>query len=265
VDDGEAPPRIWTHRIWNQLRAEEGRSTPLNASTQHYSGRVLDHPVFKTFLLFGVLIFALSGVLEAINRGYDMWGRLILAFLSGIGGGTIRDLLIGGDRIPFYYVKDLTYPLGILLVVLGASLVTAIYRDAHRSEAFKKTKNYADIVGFAVLATAGAQIAVAYNMPWYWAPVCAALTCAGGGMLRDIVINQEPKTFKGVIYEEAAIVGALVFLAGLFIADHFEGSPLPVYLSVAACLFTVIAIRVVVYRHDIKYPRLPLLHKAPAR
>lgn len=261
VNGGEPPPRIWTHAVWNQLSASEGLSTPLNPATQHYSARVLEHPAFKAFMVFGVMVFALSGVLEAINRGYDLWGRLTLAFLSGIGGGTLRDLLIGGDRIPFYYVKDLTYPLGILLVVLGASVITAIFQDAHKSRIFKQTKNYADIIGFAALATAGAQIAVASNLPWYWAPICAALTCAGGGMLRDIVINQEPKTFKGVIYEEAAVIGALVFLAGLFIADHFEGTALPVYLSVAACLVTIIALRVVVYKFDIKYPRLALIHR----
>ncbi|WP_083908717.1 TRIC cation channel family protein [Thioalkalivibrio thiocyanodenitrificans] len=264
IDGAETPPRIWTHMIWNQLRAEDGEYTPLSAATQHYSARVMAHPAFEAFVLFGVLVFALSGVLEAINRGYDMWGRLILAFLSGIGGGTLRDLLIGGDRIPFYYVKDLSYPLGILLVVVGASVVTSIFQGSHKSRAFKQTKNYADIVGFSVLATAGAQIAVASNMPWYWAPICAALTCAGGGMLRDIVINQEPKTFKGVIYEEAAVVGALVFLAGMFVADRFEGSAIPVYLSVAVCVLVIIAIRVAVHKFDIKYPRLQIFHKARA-
>lgn len=56
----------------------------------------------------------------------------------------------------------------------------------------------------------GAMLALAAGMAWFWAPICAALSCAGGGVLRDVLVNQEPHTFKGVIYEEAAIVGGLV-------------------------------------------------------
>ena len=107
-----------------------------------------------------------------------------------------------------------------------------------------------------MLAATGALIAVAVNLAWFWIPVMAALTCAGGGMLRDIVINQEPKTFKGVIYEEAAIVGALVFLFGLLIANHFEESPVPVYASLLAGIVVTGAIRVIVHRYDLRYPRL---------
>eukprot|EP01037_Dinobryon_pediforme_P040746 gene40746-50064_t len=177
---------------------------------------------FKVLVYLGVFTFALSGVLEAINRHYDLWGRLILAFLSGVGGGTLRDLIIGGDRLPFYYVKDITYPLGILIVVLITTVIVLMYEDAPQSKTFKTIKKYADILGFSMLAITGAVISISAGLPWFWAPICAALTCAGGGMLRDIVINQEPSTFKGVIYEEAAIVGALFLVGGLMISNHFE-------------------------------------------
>ena len=261
LEDEHATPQIWTHQIWNELQADDGKKPPLTAATQHYASNIMSHPVFKAFVLMGVLIYALSGVLEAIRRHYDMWGRLILAFLSGIGGGTLRDLLIGDERLPFYYVKDLSYPLGILIVVLAASFISSLYHDAHNSQRFKLIKNYADIIGFSLLATTGAMVALSSGIDWYWVPVCAALTCAGGGMLRDIVINQEPMTFRGVIYEEVAIITALIFLGCLFIANHFEGTPVPVFISVMVMLFSTLAFKFAIMRYKVKYPRLAILHR----
>jgi len=248
--------QIWTYQIMNELKQQDQKSTPLTQATQFYASNITDTLAFKILIYFGVFIFALSGSLEAINRKYTLWGRLILAFLSGVGGGTLRDLLIGADRIPFYYVKDIVFPLGILLVVLISTLIVAIYKDAPQSEAFKKIKKYADILGFSVLAITGAMISISAGLPWFWAPICAALTCAGGGMLRDILINQEPITFKGVIYEEAAIVGALFLVSGLMIANHFEHTPMPVYISIIFSIVLIICLRLAIYRFHWHYPKI---------
>jgi len=207
--------------------------------------------------MIGILTFALSGVLEAINRGYDLWGRLVLAFISGLGGGAMRDILIGGDRYPLAFTKNITLLSGILLIVLISIIVTIFKRDLHHSKTFKKVKLFADIVGFAVLATAGAMIAIISNLHWLWAPICAALSCAGGGMLRDIVLNNEPATFKGVIYEEIAVIGAVIFVFGLMIfANPLEHHAVPVYWSIAASLGVMIVLRILIARYNIKYPKI---------
>jgi len=247
---------IWTHGVWEQLNDADGAESPIHVSTRHYVSNVTSSTAFYFLLCFGVFTFALSGVLEAINRGYDVWGRLILAFLSGLGGGTLRDFLIGGDRLPPTYIKDLTMPTGILIVVLLASVATAIYRDVHHTKAFKIIKLCADIVGFSVLAIAGAMFSISAGLPWLWAPICAALSCAGGGMLRDIVVNQEPSTFKGIFYEEIAVFGALVFIAGLMIANTFEQTPMPVYTTVIASMLVIAICRVLVYRYKLRYPKI---------
>jgi uncharacterized membrane protein YeiH len=83
----------------------------------------------------------------------------------------------------------------------------------------------------------------------------AALTCAGGGMLRDIVINQEPVTFKGVIYEEAAIIGGLFIVAGLFLSNYFEHSSLPEYITIFSGMALIASLRLIVYRYDLRYPK----------
>lgn len=254
-ESGSREQKIWTHRIWNQLQELDKGSTPITPAVKYYLENTTLNIYFKLLVFFGVFTYALSGVLEAIDRNYDMWGRLILAFMSGVGGGTLRDLIIGGDRIPFYYVKDFYYPLGIILVVLAASSLSLIYPNMHKTVAFKQVKKYADVFGFSALAIVGASIALVSNMPWYWAPVLAALTCAGGGMLRDIVINQEPATFKGVIYEEAAVVGAILLIMGLNFSGYFEHSPLLVYLSVALSFSIIVVLRILIYKFDIHYPR----------
>ncbi len=74
-------------------------------------------------------------------------------------------------------------------------------------------------------------------------------------MLRDIVINQEPSTFKGVIYEEAAVIGALFLVAGLMIANQFEYTPLPVYLSIALSIALIICLRLAIYKYHWRYPK----------
>jgi uncharacterized membrane protein YeiH len=206
-------------------------------------------------VFFGVFTYALSGVLEAIQRRYDLWGRTVLAFLSGIGGGTIRDLIIGGDRIPFYYVRDYHYPLGIFCVVLLSSLLVWRYPNAYESSTFKSVKKYSDVFGFSCLAVAGAIYAIVADMQWFWVPVLAALTCAGGGALRDIVINQEPHTFRGVIYEEAAILGGIFIILGLLIANRFEHYVLPVYVTIFGALALIILLRLAIYKYDLRYPK----------
>jgi NitT/TauT family transport system substrate-binding protein len=255
VNPHSNPEKMWTHSIWNELQKQEGSAPIFTVATKHYLKNISLSPIFKIFVYFGVFVYALSGVLEAIHRNYDLWGRLILAFLSGIGGGTIRDLIIGGERLPFYYVKDPTYPTGIALVVVLASILVAFFPKADQKDKFKKVKKYSDMIGFSCLAVAGAVYAILADMPWYWVPALAALTCAGGGALRDIVINLEPHTFKGMIYEEAALLGGVFIVLGLWVANSFEHSATPVLVTIVGSTLFILAIKWVIDKYNIKYPQ----------
>jgi uncharacterized membrane protein YeiH len=250
------PSLLWTHSIWAQLQKEDGRAKPLTEATRFYVTEIVKSQWFKLLIYLSAFTFALSGTLEGINRNYDLWGRLILALLSGLGGGTLRDIVIGGERLHFYYVQDIVYPTGILLIVLAVSIIGIRYHGFHHSALLKVIKKYTDIIGFAGLATLGAMLALAAGMPWFWAPICGALSCAGGGMLRDVLVNQEPHTFKGVIYEEAAVIGGLILTAGLFISNYFESSSTPVLLTVIFTFFFLISLRLIIYKYNITYPAI---------
>lgn len=250
------PSTLWTHTVWDELQKQDGRQSPLTEATRFYVTEIVKSHWFKFLIYLSAFTFALSGTLEGINRNYDLWGRLVLAFLSGLGGGTLRDIIIGGDRLDFFYVKDVVFPTGILMIVVAASVIGMRYQNFHHTEAFKSIKKYTDIVGFAGLATLGAMLSLAAGKAWFWAPICAALSCAGGGMMRDVLINQEPHTFKGVIYEEAAVIGGLVLTIGLFISNYHESSSIPVLLTVAFTFFFLIVLRLVIYKYDLQYPEV---------
>lgn len=253
---------IWTYRVLNELDDDSAPSiyTP---PTLHYVEQFASHRAFKLLVYFGVFIFALKGLLEAINRGYDIWGRIALAMLSGVGGGTLRDLIIGGDRQPFYYVTDVTYTSGILAVVVVVSALVWWLPTLPETRLFQAVKTYSEMIGFSCLATTGAVIAVSAGMPWFWIPVCAALTCAGGGMLRDIVINREPLTFRGVVYEEVAIIGGLVMAAGLYLANSYEHSAEPVWISVGGSILVIFVIKLLVHHYDWRYPTRDAIQESP--
>ena len=245
---------IWTYEVIDSLKMSQGNGHIYSPSTMYYVNQFVSHFWFKVLVFFGTFVFALNALLDAINRGYDLWGRVVLAMLGGVGGGTLRDIIIGLERQPFFYVSDVRYPLGILIVVCIVSLAVWMKPNLPGTRGFKLLRNYSDMIGFSFLAITGAVIAINANMPLYWAPICAALSCAGGGMLKDIVINKEPVTFRGAINEEVAVVGALILVGGLYISNEYEHSPEPVWLSVGGCIGLVFAIKWLIHTYGWRYP-----------
>ncbi len=253
---------IWTHQVWNVIRTTTGRDHLLTDATLYYASRIFHSELFFMFTLFGIVNFAMSGVIEALNRGYDLWGRLILAAVSGLGGGTIRDLLIGQEGALFY-VLDPTIPLSIAAMVLLVSGIAVPFPDVHQAAAVRRLKSVTDILGFAVLAIVGAQVAISANLPLIWVPFCAALTCAGGGALRDIATNSQPRTFQGVIYEEIAVVGGVVYVTLLVLLQENEHNATPTIVSALSAMIVMAFLRTLVQMYDLKYPAWLLARRAP--
>ena len=214
-------------------------------------------------MLFGIAVAlcALSSILVAVELGYDFWGRLVFGFTASLGGGTIRDLLIGGDRLPFVYTRDPTFMSEILIITAVVSVLSATRAGFHQSRGFQAVKRYTDIIGFTLLATTGACVAVASRLEWFWVPLCAALTCAGGGALRDLAAHRYPNTFRGVIFEEIAMAGGLVLVAGLYFAHRFSNDSVPVDVPITVAGAFIAITRLIVVKKDIRYPT-KLLFKA---
>lgn len=236
----EAPP-FWTHQVWNDIEEKRHGRVILEDATRHYADVVFAGALFSGFLFFGIMNAALSGVLAAVDEGFDLWGRLMLAGLSAVGGGTLRDVILGRGA-PMFYIDDPVIPLGILALVLAISATDAVFGDLYKTASVQRIKHISDTIGFVVLTIAGAQLAISIDIALIWVPLMGALTCAGGGMLRDIACGRVPASFSGQLYEEISLLGAAVYLIGLILLQD-EHSSLSVYVSGATAVVIMVVLR----------------------
>jgi len=172
----------------------------MTPATRHALFQVTQYPLFIALVDIGILMFALSGALMGIERGYNIWGRLLVATLPALGGGALRDLMIGGARLPQTFIADPSLPLAILGIVLLSSMLIALFPAWVKTPTFARIMLVASVTGSAVIATNGAVVALIADVPWIWVPVFAAISCSGGGLLLDIVSSVPPRSFRGVCW-----------------------------------------------------------------
>jgi uncharacterized membrane protein YeiH len=191
--------------------------------------------------LFGVAVFAVSGALAAGHRGFDWVGVFILAILTAIGGGTLRDVLL--DREIIFWIANPIY----IQVILGAAAATLLYTRFFRPP--YKSLLYADALGLALFSILGAQVAEATTSSATIIILMGAITGAAGGILRDLVLNEVPLLCRQSepIYSVTAVAGIAVYL----LAKHVSVS------QDAALLLGVVVIaglRIAAIRWQIRLP-----------
>ena len=156
--------------------------------------------------LIGTFVFALSGAALAVQRGMDLFGVLVLAFVTAVVGGITRDVLIGA--VPPASVADWH---NLALAVAAGLLVFRFYRLLDR---LQHPVLFFDAAGLGVFAVAGTQKALGFGINWPMAAVLGMITGIGGGMVRDVLTAQVPTVLHADIYAVAALAGALVVVAG---------------------------------------------------
>jgi uncharacterized membrane protein YeiH len=154
--------------------------------------------------LVGVAVFAVSGVLAARDRGLDLLGVIVIATITAIGGGTLRDLLL--NRYPIFWITDAQY----LTVIIASALLTVAYVRVRPPPG--KALLVADAAGLALFALSGAQVAEAAQCPAIIVVLMGTLTGVAGGVLRDVITAQVPLILRRDIYATAAIVGVALYL-----------------------------------------------------
>ena len=158
----------------------------------------------------------------------------------------IRDILVGGDRHPPFILNDPAYLYVVFSIVIVGTLLTRFSHDQPISERFPRIMSVIDTIGFAAFCIIGAKVAILAQLSWFWIPCLAAVTCAGGGVLLDIVTGEEPRTFRGIIYEEVAIGGGL-FLSGLLYLSNFSSNvEFHITLSIGLTMLLVFVLRMLV-------------------
>jgi uncharacterized membrane protein YeiH len=155
--------------------------------------------------LAGVAIFAASGVLAARDRDLDLLGVIVVAAITAIGGGTLRDLLL--NRHPIFWITDTWY----LIIIVLSALLTVVYVRIWPPP--RVTILVADALGLALFALSGAQLAEAAGCTPLIVVLMGTMTGVTGGVLRDIITAQIPLILRREIYATAAIVGVAGYLA----------------------------------------------------
>jgi uncharacterized membrane protein YeiH len=155
--------------------------------------------------LVGVAVFAASGVLAARDRDLDVLGIVLVAAITAVGGGTLRDLLL--DRHPIFWIADASY---VVVIVVSALLAVAYLRVRQRpGTAFL----VADALGLALFALSGAELAESAGCTPLIVVLMGTMTGVTGGVLRDVITARVPLLLQKEIYATAAIVGIGAYLA----------------------------------------------------
>lgn len=178
--------------------------------------------------LFGVAVFAVSGALSAGQAGLDWLGVAVIATLTAIGGGTLRDLMI--NRHPVFWMADTRY----LYVALGAALLTVLL--AVPLGLTRDALLVVDALGLAVFALLGAQVAEEKKLAPILIVILGTMTGVAGGVMRDLLSNEVPLLLRQDIYASAAIAGICLYL----LLQRFA---LPRAVAFWSGLVTVMAIR----------------------
>ena len=154
--------------------------------------------------LAGVAVFAATGVLASRDRDLDLLGVIVVATITAIGGGTLRDVLL--DRNPIFWIADTTY----LLVIIGAAVLTIVYLRVRPEPG--ATLLVADALGLGLFAISGARLAENDGMEPLIVVLMGTMTGVTGGVLRDVITARVPLILRQDIYATAAILGIVSYL-----------------------------------------------------
>ena len=157
--------------------------------------------------MLGVAVFAISGALAAGRKSLDLLGVVVIAVVTAVGGGTLRDLLL--DRHPIFWIADPLY----VIVITFAALATVVWTRRLRPPV--NTLVIADALGLALFSISGAQIAQQAGLSPPIVVLLGTMTGTAGGMIRDVLTAEIPMILRPVmeLYATAAIAGIALYLA----------------------------------------------------
>jgi uncharacterized membrane protein YeiH len=189
----------------------------------------------------GTASFSIAGAFAAMEKKLDLFGIFIIAFVAAMGGGTLRDVLIG--ELPVNWMLDLSSGLVVLLSTISAIMFTRILLNYH------SILLLFDSIGLGFFTVAGIQTGVALEFTPVTCVVLGTITACFGGVIRDISLNNIPLIFEKEIYATACIVGGTLF----FILQSLNVSN--TYIEII-CLITVVLFRLLAVKFDWQLPSL---------
>lgn len=154
--------------------------------------------------LAGTFVFAVSGWLLASKKQLDFFGAAVISFITAVGGGTLRDVLIGST--PVGWMQDINY----LLVIASGMLATVFFKRIF--EKLRKTMFLFDSIGIGLFTILGLQKTLDLGLSPVIAVMMGTISAVFGGVLRDTLVNEIPMIFRKEVYATVCIVGGLIYL-----------------------------------------------------
>ncbi len=179
--------------------------------------------------LIGTFAFGVGGAYIGLKKHFDLFGIVVCAVCTAVGGGTLRELLF--NNTPFYF-HDPNYAF-IICIAIGVVLLFQTY--IHK---YYILVEYLDAIGLVTFAFIGASVAHEHGLGYIGIMTCSVLSSAGGGIIRDVLIREEPAIFSSNVYATIAIILGLLFAATTSFIDN--------YIWVGTILFVCFIFRVYV-------------------
>lgn len=182
---------------------------------------------FEILDLLGTLAFAISGALAGRERRLDLFGMSILAFATAIGGGTVRDVMIG--YTPVMWLTNLNY---FFITLFGVFLAIVFYK---KFNFLRYSLFLFDTIGIAVFTLIGIEKGMNVGLHPIICVTLGTITACFGGVIRDILANKIPIIFKQEIYATACILGGLMY----YVLNYFELSKDILYIGTAGIIIVI--------------------------
>lgn len=207
-----------------------------------YQNPEIVHSLQQGIEFVGTFAFAISGIRHAAAKNFDWFGGFVCGIAVAIGGGTIRDVMIGVT--PFW----MTSSIYIICTVLAQLFVIVFSKFLKRLD---NTWFVFDTLGLALFTIAGIQKSLAYDFPFWVAIIMGCMTGSAGGVIRDVLLNNVPIIFQKEIYAMASIVGGILYW--ILISLDVDVS-----ITVVSSFLVVCVIRFLAVRYHLSLPRLHL-------
>lgn len=196
------------------------------------------HLVQQIIEILGTFAFAISGIRHAAARHYDWFGGFVCGFAVAIGGGTLRDVMLG--TTPFW----MTSPMYILCTLLALVFVIAF---ARRLKWLDNAWFFFDTLGLALFTIAGIQKTLVLGHPFWVAIIMGCITGSAGGVLRDLLLNKPPVILRKEIYAMASILGGIIYWGLVKLGVNLA-------VTVAATFFFIVIIRCLAVKYHLSLP-----------
>lgn len=193
--------------------------------------------------MIGIIACAIAATTLAMYKRFDLFGGILVSMVNAIGGGTIRDVMLG--RHPLFWMTDLTY---VVVITITSILCQMFF---HRHQHIDGALKFFDAIGLAAFSVIGLTVALSFDAHPLIAVMMAVMTSIAGGIMRDMICNEIPLVLQKEIYISASIIGSVLYLVlnHLTVADWIKQS---------LTLATIFGVRMMALRFDWHLPSIQL-------